>query len=46
MLSVKYRKMTRCTKCGAECYNLCYIGDFVVCVDCFFIACKKAERNR
>ena len=47
MLADAYQTKVRCTKCGAECYRLCYIatkhGDRVVCVDCFAKACDKAK---
>ena len=35
-----------CSKCGDECFKLCYVGGQLVCVDCFRKACEKAEANK
>ena len=37
------RSKTSCTNCGKQCFNLCYIGSRVVCVDCFGAACEKRK---
>jgi formylmethanofuran dehydrogenase subunit E len=38
-------KKVNCSKCGELCYKLCYVGDKVVCVDCFHEACSKMEKR-
>ncbi len=46
MISEKYASQVLCSKCGQQCYRLCYVGERVVCVDCFRIACEKAHERR
>ena len=41
MFPEEYREKVRCSKCGEECYKLCYVGERVVCVDCFQRECDK-----
>jgi hypothetical protein len=45
MISENYKKKVPCTKCGEQCYRLCYVGKRVVCVDCFRFVCEKAENK-
>ena len=30
-----------CRKCGTPCYHLCYVGNKLVCLDCFDKDCRK-----
>ena len=39
MLNERYREKVQCSRCSELCYQLCYIGGQVVCVDCFGKAC-------
>lgn len=45
MINEKYQKKVPCSKCGEECYQLCYVGKRVVCVDCFGKECDKIKRK-